>query len=285
MWQNLSVLRLVAKTVSGSVVSATFHSCSLRGCKCEALRRPVRGRATDALSAAFTLIELLTVIAIISILIAIMVPAVATVRAKANAAKCISNLRQIGSGIYAVAADGPPHLPAGYYPPVDYFDNDYKFGAWYLLVAEKMGLTQKSSDSGWTAQLSPNANIFVCPDNPTPKTIQLGPGGSAYGNLSYGYNDAALGSTVTPSGPTWNNNICIAAMTNASKVIMVADSNADGFYDCIVNDWGGKAMWPGNRHQGCAHVLFCDGHVARVPYAKIKWGNVRPNAVGFFVDE
>jgi len=45
---------------------------------------------------AFTLIELLTVIAIIGVLAAILIPTVGKVRQTAHSAQCVSNLRQIG---------------------------------------------------------------------------------------------------------------------------------------------------------------------------------------------
>jgi prepilin-type N-terminal cleavage/methylation domain-containing protein len=47
----------------------------------------------------FTLIELLVVIAIIAILAAILFPVFAQARAKARQAACLSNLKQIGTGL------------------------------------------------------------------------------------------------------------------------------------------------------------------------------------------
>lgn len=65
---------------------------------------------------AFTLIELLTVIAIIGILASILIPVVGRVRESAKVAKCQSNLRQLGLGVHLYAADHnsrtPPHFTA-----------------------------------------------------------------------------------------------------------------------------------------------------------------------------
>src|SRR5690606_4582396 len=60
---------------------------------------------------AFTLIELLTVIAIIGILAAILIPIVGKARNSAGRAKCASNLRQCGAALFLFANDNNGWLP------------------------------------------------------------------------------------------------------------------------------------------------------------------------------
>jgi prepilin-type N-terminal cleavage/methylation domain-containing protein/prepilin-type processing-associated H-X9-DG protein len=61
--------------------------------------------------ASFTLIELLVVIAIIAILAALLLPALASAKAKARQAKCASNLHQIGLAMIMYADDHAGWLP------------------------------------------------------------------------------------------------------------------------------------------------------------------------------
>lgn len=64
-----------------------------------AARRPGPGRL------AFTLVELLVVLAIIAILAAIMLPVLASARDKARATSCLSNMRQVGMALMMYLSD------------------------------------------------------------------------------------------------------------------------------------------------------------------------------------
>jgi prepilin-type N-terminal cleavage/methylation domain-containing protein/prepilin-type processing-associated H-X9-DG protein len=61
--------------------------------------------------AAFTLVEILVVAAIIAVLAALAVPALARIQAQGLASKCLSNLREIGVGINLYLNDHNQELP------------------------------------------------------------------------------------------------------------------------------------------------------------------------------
>lgn len=80
---------------------------------------------------AFTLVELLTVIAVIALLAAILFPVFASARGKARETTCLSNLRQIGLATLAYAEDYDDRFPLGGDPidlhaPTAWFGSPYE---------------------------------------------------------------------------------------------------------------------------------------------------------------
>ena len=66
-------------------------------------------------SGGFTLIELLVVVAIIALLISILLPSLTAARNNAKAAKCGSNLAQVGKAVHGYLAENNSTFPLSYY--------------------------------------------------------------------------------------------------------------------------------------------------------------------------
>src|SRR5271168_4936982 len=97
---------------------------------------------------AFTLIELLVVIAIISVLAALLLPALSSAKQRAHTVQCVSNLHQISLSLRMYGDDfGGLYPESGQVIPWDYIDPS----------------TQKDS---WMQQLISyiqNTNAYHCP--------------------------------------------------------------------------------------------------------------------------
>ncbi len=133
---------------------------------------------------AFTLIELLVVIAIIAILAAILLPALAAAKQRAQSIRCLSNLRQWGLGFRMYSDDSNEYVPEEgntanpiNYPGTSTTADNLDF-AWYNRVGPYISQTPLVNLYGLflnaaNPPLPGSQSLFSCPAAPDPNT-QLG---------------------------------------------------------------------------------------------------------------
>src|SRR5205823_451190 len=118
--------------------------------------------------AAFTLVELLVVIAIIALLISILLPVLSKVKRKAQAVGCASGLKQIYVAMHLFAQDHQGHLPRPYFVGELSSDPNFqKFNAWSQQVASASGHIDLNDNMGalwpYIKGVETRRKVLMCP--------------------------------------------------------------------------------------------------------------------------
>lgn len=110
----------------------------------------------------FTLVELLVVVAIVSMLLALLMPSLSRARAQSRLTVCLSNLREIGLGIQAYAMQYNDAIPRGPAEPLPYFPSQ----GWDEWATNQVWLGMMKADQGLGTLLSHDLRqprVLFCP--------------------------------------------------------------------------------------------------------------------------
>lgn len=252
------------------------------------MRAPQTFPMRPAWRSAFTLIELLIVVAIIAVIAAMLMPAIAQAQSMARSAACMAHLRQLGMVMELYSQDwedrmvwsGAKSVAAG---------GDGR-GNWYQRLGPYLGARASISGTSSTDADVRRVRTVLggCPAwNRSRAQTELVPliGAGFSTNLGFGINrnldrpnSYAMNHYPGDGAPAPFREFTFASITYPSQRLLVSD-----WYDAYVN--GNlpltvfQTVSATARHRGRGNVLFCDLHAATTAPDQAKFAVANPALV------
>jgi len=221
---------------------------------------------------AFTLVELLVVMAIVAILAAILLPALAGARSKASAIQCLNNERQLTMACLLYTADHDDELP-------------YNMGGAEIHRQVALGnyLNWNSSVLSWEPDPD-NTNtvlltqggigtdltppVYRCPSDRVVSDIQAALGWQARVR-TYSMN-AMVGNAgefskegTNVNNPNYRQFFKLSEITQPSRIFLFIEEHPDSINDGYFLNQPPSMKWtdlPASFHEGAANLTYADGH-------------------------